>query len=79
MLIFKINKGKFRHLFDLFDIKYTDYIRTTEARHKNAVNNFWNDLHAKGFIYKSTYEGWYSVNDENFLSSNDVTFLNNLN
>jgi methionyl-tRNA synthetase len=67
-------QGKFRNLFDLCDIKYTDYIRTTEVRHKNAVVNFWNHLYKNGFIYKSDYEGWYSVNDENFLSINDVSF-----
>ncbi len=64
--------GKFRALFDLCDVKYTDFIRTTENRHKQAVEHFWKTLYEKGFIYKSTYEGWYSVNDECFLSDDQV-------
>ncbi|CAF0843052.1 unnamed protein product [Brachionus calyciflorus] len=64
--------AQFRDLFDRSNIKYTDYIRTTEERHKNAVNHFWNSLNSKGYIYKSTYSGWYSVNDECFLSNEDI-------
>ena len=67
-------QARFRNLFDLCDIKYNDYIRTTEERHRNSVTTFWNLLHKNGFIYKSTYEGWYSINDENFLSNNDVGY-----
>lgn len=69
---FSYLKAKFRDLFDQCNIKYTDYIRTSETRHKNAVTHFWNDLYKKGYIYKSSYSGWYSVNDECFLSDDLV-------
>lgn len=59
-------------MFNQSNIKYTDYIRTTEARHRMAVENVWNELFRRGFIYKSTYSGWYSVNDEAFLKDNQV-------
>lgn len=59
-------------MFDHCDIKYSDYIRTTESRHKNAVIKFWKTLNSNGFIYKSSYSGWYSVNDECFLSNEEV-------
>jgi methionyl-tRNA synthetase len=53
--------SKFRNLFDKCKINYSDYIRTTEERHKVAVNHIWRELYANGFIYKSEYEGWYEM------------------
>ena len=50
----------FRSLFDSLGIRYTDFVRTTEKRHANAVDHFWRKLFEKGFIYKGTYAGWYS-------------------
>lgn len=70
--------SKFRALFDQCDVKYTDFIRTTEERHKQAVEHFWKTLYERGFIYKSTYEGWYSVNDECFLSDDQVRLFSRL-
>ena len=32
----------------------------------------WNNLSDKGFIYKGVYDGWYCVNDENFLTDIEV-------
>lgn len=57
----------FSHLFRSCNISYTDYIRTTEERHRLAVQHFWSVLWKKGLIYKGSYEGWYSTQDESFL------------
>lgn len=65
--------NKFKELFSLADIQYTDFIRTTEVRHKHSVSKFWETLQKNGYIYKGGYEGWYCVSDEAFLSENDVT------
>ncbi|XP_064383253.1 methionine--tRNA ligase, mitochondrial-like isoform X3 [Halichondria panicea] len=54
------------------NISFTDYIRTTESRHITRVEAFWEDLHRKGHMYKGSYEGWYSVPDETFLSSSQI-------
>ncbi|XP_026322867.1 methionine--tRNA ligase, mitochondrial [Hyposmocoma kahamanoa] len=59
--------AEYRDLFKDYDVEYTDYIRTTEDRHKRAVRHFWNKLLEKDYIYKSQYSGWYSVNDEAFV------------
>ncbi len=48
-----------------------DFIRTTEARHKQAVSAFLNRLHDSGHFYKAGYEGWYSVKEETFLTDKD--------
>ncbi|XP_076147737.1 methionine--tRNA ligase, mitochondrial [Alosa pseudoharengus] len=64
---------RFKHLFVRSNISYTDFIRTTENRHHCTVELFWTILHQKGFIYKGTYEGWYSTQDESFLMPTQVT------
>ncbi|XP_042626351.1 methionine--tRNA ligase, mitochondrial [Cyprinus carpio] len=63
----------FKHVFQRCSISYTDYIRTTEQRHTRAVEDFWMVLQSKGFLYKGTYEGWYSTPDESFLTPAQVT------
>ncbi|XP_049897989.1 methionine--tRNA ligase, mitochondrial [Epinephelus moara] len=63
---------KFEHLFGSCNISYTDYIRTTEQKHRHAVEHFWSVLRNKGLIYKGSYEGWYSTQDESFLTALQV-------
>ncbi|KAK2848890.1 hypothetical protein Q5P01_008724 [Channa striata] len=63
---------RFKHLFSSCNISYTDYIRTTEERHHRAVEHFWSVLWNKGLIYKGSYEGWYSTQDESFLMPSQV-------
>ncbi|XP_056133409.1 methionine--tRNA ligase, mitochondrial [Lampris incognitus] len=63
---------RFELLFRSCNIAYTDYIRTTEQRHQHAVEHFWMVLKNKGLIYKGSYEGWYSMQDESFLTSSQV-------
>lgn len=64
--------NRFKHLFNTCSISYTDYIRTTEQRHGEAVEHFWSVLCDNGLIYKGSYEGWYSTQDESFLTSAQV-------
>jgi methionyl-tRNA synthetase len=68
---------KYKELFKSFKIDYNDFIRTTEERHIIAVKSFWNQLYANGFIYKSKYQGWYSVNDESFLNDDEIDEIKN--
>lgn len=63
---------RFKHLFNSCNVSYTDYIRTTEQRHHQAVKHFWSVLWNKGLIYKGSYEGWYSTQDESFLTPSQV-------
>jgi methionyl-tRNA synthetase len=59
--------GEFRKLFDRMNISYDDFIRTTEPRHKQGVQELWKRLQEKGFLYKGTYTGQYCVSDEAFV------------
>ena len=50
----------------------TDFIRTTEARHKNTVKKLWSLLQENEQLYLSKYAGWYSVSDEAYYLENEV-------
>uniref|UniRef100_A0A3P9LS97 Methionine--tRNA ligase, mitochondrial n=1 Tax=Oryzias latipes TaxID=8090 RepID=A0A3P9LS97_ORYLA len=63
---------RFERLFRSCSISHTDYIRTTELRHCQAVEHFWSVLWNKRLIYKGSYEGWYSTQDESFLTPSQV-------
>jgi methionyl-tRNA synthetase len=64
--------GEFQKIWPGIDIQYDDFIRTTEPRHKRAVEEFWRILQAKGHIYQGTYEGWYDVGSETFYKEADL-------
>ncbi|XP_053975923.1 methionine--tRNA ligase, mitochondrial-like isoform X1 [Hylaeus volcanicus] len=63
---------KFLEMCHMFGIKYSDFIRTTEKRHMNAVHHFWNCLEERGHIYLGRYSGWYSTLDETFVSDTEL-------
>ena len=50
---------RFRETWELLDITNTDFIRTTEPRHKMAVQKFLQRVYDNGFIELNTYEGLY--------------------
>ena len=66
------NSQLFRDLADFLKIEYDDFIRTTEDRHKKAVQVLWNILEKNGYIYLGSYEGWYSTRDEAFYNDDEL-------
>ena len=48
----------FLDAWKLLDITYTDIVRTSSARHTRTVQQFLNLVNEKGWLYKSSYEGW---------------------
>ncbi len=62
----------FRNLSKTLNLSNTDFIRTTENRHKLSVQNLWKQLLKNDDIYLSKYSGWYSVSDEAFYSEDEV-------
>ncbi len=62
----------FRDLSKTLNLTNTDFIRTTEKRHKLSVEALWKELKKNGEIYLSKYSGWYSVSDEAFYSDNEI-------
>ncbi len=65
----------FRDLSDILNLSNTDFIRTTEARHKKTVQHLWNELEKNDDIYLSNYSGWYSVSDEAFYNEDEIEEL----
>ncbi len=61
--------GKFRTLWDDFDISYDKFIRTTDKDHKIGVQKAFAKMFEKGDIYKGNYEGNYCVGCETFFTS----------
>ena len=51
------------------------FIRTTDPKHKEAVEYAWHLLQERGFIYESKHEGWYSVSDETFYPASQVHLI----
>ena len=49
-----------------------DVVRTTEPRHRLAAQEIWRRMEARGDVYLSSYEGWYSVRDEAFHDEADL-------
>ena len=62
----------FRDLSKKLNLTNTDFIRTTEKRHKLSVQNLWNLLEKNNEIYLSKYSGWYSVSDEAFYNEDEI-------
>ncbi|TPP67591.1 putative Methionine-tRNA synthetase [Fasciola gigantica] len=62
----------FKMLCQRNSVALSDFIRTTDERHKKAVEAFWSRLDASGHIYESSYSGWYSVSDETFYSDWEI-------
>jgi methionyl-tRNA synthetase len=59
-------------LSQTLNLTNTDFIRTTEDRHKKSVQNLWKELEKNDDIYLSKYSGWYSVSDEAFYTEDEI-------
>ncbi len=62
----------FRDLSKTLNLSNTDFIRTTEERHKKTVQHLWKELENNDDIYLSNYSGWYSVSDEAFYNDDEI-------
>ena len=51
--------ANFKKLWELMEIDYDDFIRTTDKRHEVIVQKIFRQLYEQGDIYKGEYEGWY--------------------
>ncbi len=53
-------------VLETVDVANDDFIRTTESRHTERVQQFWAHLHDKGEVYHGSYQGPYCVFCEEF-------------
>ena len=61
-----------KKLWELMDIGYNDFIRTTDERHIKAVQKIVEIFLKNGDIYKGTYEGWYCMPCENYFTETQL-------
>ena len=66
------NSKRFRDAWDLLDIAYDDFIRTTEERHRIAVQKFLQAVYDNGDIEQDTYEGLYCVSCEAYYTEDEL-------
>jgi methionyl-tRNA synthetase len=63
---------RFQSLWDKLNISYTDFIRTTQERHKKGVSEFFSRVMAKDDIYLGEYEDWYCTPCETFWTETQL-------
>ena len=61
--------SEFRKLWDRMGLRYDQFIRTTDERHRKGVAKLFFTLKDRGFIYKGTYTGQYCVSDELYVDA----------
>lgn len=56
----------FQELWQLLGISYDDFIRTSEERHHELVQNIFQQIYDQGDIYKGEYKGLYCTPCESY-------------
>ena len=63
---------RFQALWEKLNISNTDFIRTTQERHKHTVQEQFKRIEAKGDIYLGEYEDWYCTPCETFWTETQL-------
>jgi methionyl-tRNA synthetase len=58
----------FQQLWKDLEISHDDFIRTTEDRHEQRVQDILRKLQARDEVYMGQYEGWYDEGQEEFVT-----------
>src|SRR3989338_9025801 len=61
---------RFRELWRLLDIRFDYFIRTTEPRHEQAVQEVLASLQSK--LRRASYQWWYCTPDETFWTQEEL-------
>jgi methionyl-tRNA synthetase len=64
--------AKFREANELMNVSNDDFIRTTEPRHRHAVQTLLQKVFDAGYIYKGAYEGLYCVGCEAYYKPDEL-------
>lgn len=62
----------YREAWRVLNVKYGDFVRTTDQRHKKGASFFLQKLQKGGDIFKGEYEGLYCVGCEKFVFEKDL-------
>jgi methionyl-tRNA synthetase len=64
--------SEIKRIYELVDVNYDQFVRTTDANHVKAVQAIFKKLFEQGDIYLGKYEGWYSVSEEAYILEKDI-------
>ena len=64
--------ASFRSTWERLNISFNTFIRTTEPRHRRAVETMIARMDAAGDFYKAKYEGYYCVGCEAFKRQDEL-------
>jgi methionyl-tRNA synthetase len=64
------NAQAFQETFAKLGIANDDFIRTSQPRHKEKVQQYVGELLKTGDVYLGEYEGWYDAGQEEYLPEN---------
>ncbi|MBR1987473.1 MAG: methionine--tRNA ligase [Clostridia bacterium] len=64
--------GDIKALWDLMNISYDKFIRTTDDHHKKTVQKIFKKFYDQGDIYKGYYEGLYCTPCESFWTESQL-------
>jgi methionyl-tRNA synthetase len=64
--------ARFRDAWPKLLCEPSDFLRTTEPRHKKVVQDLWSRCKANGDIFEGEHEGWYCVSCEQFYPEKDL-------
>lgn len=62
------NAAEFQRAFQAMGVQNDDFIRTTEARHKERVPVYIQRMIARGDVYRGDYTGWYDAGQEEYVT-----------
>ena len=66
------NSSKFKHVWNLLNIKPNRFIRTTDKDHIKTAQELTRKIYKKGDIYKGTYKGLYCKGCEAYITEKDL-------
>ena len=61
-----------KRIYDLVNISYDKFVRTTDEFHKASVQKIFEQLHKQGDVYLGQYKGWYSISEESYILEKDI-------
>ncbi len=64
--------GEVKRIWDLMNVSYDKFIRTTDDYHVEAVKKIFTKLYKQGDIYKGAYEGLYCTPCESFWTESQL-------
>lgn len=67
-----IYSDEFKYLWNLLDVKYSEFIRTTDTKHIHVVQNVLQKIYDKGDIYFGEYGGFYCYGCERFYVEKEL-------